>query len=199
VLNGTHRLHDQHAWAWFILCPCQLWALCFAVTCHRHTVIHARAKPHWVIIYINKLLQQSPSVYKWPHKVLSLTFKSLKTDQPAYLCSLLSFPSHRSTLSSSPITLSSPSLTSRLQIANRSFYHSAPVLWNSLPSDLSHVAYHDVSSPRLNSNVSDLLKSVFLSLLFSSLVSVCIYLGYLSTDITGTDQFKVQVQSNAHS
>jgi len=34
------------------------------------------------------------------------------------------------------ITLTRPSLTSRLKIANRSFYHSAPVLWNNLPSHL---------------------------------------------------------------
>jgi len=28
--------------------------------------------------------------------------------------------------------------TSRLKIGNRSFFHSAPVLWNSFTSDLSH-------------------------------------------------------------
>jgi len=63
------------------------------------------------------------------YKVLFLTYKSLKTGQPSYLRSLLSFPSHRCTRSSSLITqVSRPSLTSRLKIANRSFYHSAPVL-----------------------------------------------------------------------
>jgi len=51
-------------------------------------------------------------------KVLSLTYESLKTGQPSYLRSLLSFPSHRCTRSSSLITLSRPSLTSRLKIAN---------------------------------------------------------------------------------
>jgi len=70
------------------------------------------------------------------YKVLSHTQKSLKTGQPSYLHSLPSFPSHRCTQSSSLITLSHPSLTSRLKIANRSFYHSAPVLWNYLPSYL---------------------------------------------------------------
>jgi len=82
--------------------------------------------------------------------------------QPSYLCSLLSFPSHRSTRSSSIITLSRPSLTSRLKIANRSYHHSAPVLWNSLPSDLRQVAYHVTPSPILNSPVFDLLNSLFL-------------------------------------
>jgi len=55
------------------------------------------------------------------YKVLCLTYKSLKNGQPSYLRSLLSFASHRCTRSSSLITLSRPSLTSRLKIANRSF------------------------------------------------------------------------------
>jgi len=95
-------------------------------------------------------------------KYLSHIYKSFKTGLPAYLRSLLSFSSHRSTWSSSPITLSRPSLTSCLKIANRSYYHSAPVLWNSLPSDLPHVAHHVTPSPVLNSPVSDLSTSLFL-------------------------------------
>jgi len=84
------------------------------------------------------------------YKVLSLKYKSLETGQPYYLCSLFSFYSHRCTRSSSLITLSRPSLTPRLKIANRSYYHSAPVLRNSLPFDLCHVAYHIIPSPILN-------------------------------------------------
>jgi len=45
-----------------------------------------------------------------------LSFKSVKTGQSSYLRSLLSFPSHRCTQYSSLITLSRPSLTSRLKI-----------------------------------------------------------------------------------
>jgi len=71
------------------------------------------------------------------YKVLSLILKSLKTGQPSYICSLLSLPSHHSTRYSSLITLSRPSLTSCLKNANRSFYHPAPVLRNSLPSHRS--------------------------------------------------------------
>jgi hypothetical protein len=41
---------------------------------------------------------------------------------------------------SSLITLNRPSVTSALKISIRSFYHFAPVLWNSLPS-------HSTSSP----------------------------------------------------
>jgi len=62
------------------------------------------------------------------YKARSLTYKSLKTGQPSYICSLLSLSSLHSTRSSSLITRSRPSFTSLLKIANRSFYHSAPVL-----------------------------------------------------------------------
>jgi len=95
------------------------------------------------------------------YKVLSLTYKALKTGQPSYLRSLLSFPSHRCTRSSSLITLSRPFLTSRLKIANRYFYHSAPVLWNNLPSHLRQVV-HYVTPSISNSPVSYLSTSLFL-------------------------------------
>jgi len=48
--------------------------------------------------------------------IFSLTYESLKTGQPCYLCSLLSFPWHRCTQSSSLITFSHPSLTSPLKL-----------------------------------------------------------------------------------
>jgi len=80
------------------------------------------------------------------YKVLTLTYKTHKTGHPSYLRSLLSFFSYRCTRSSF-ITISRPPLTSRLKIANRSYYHSAPVLWNNLPSDLRHVAHHITPSP----------------------------------------------------
>jgi len=88
--------------------------------------------------------------------------------QPSYLCSLLSFPSHRCTRSSSLITLSRPSLTSRLKMANRSFYHSAPVLWNNLPSQLRQVVHH-VTPSISNSPVSDHSTSLFLKKLKTNL------------------------------
>jgi len=132
---------------------------------------------HW--LKINEKIQ---------YKVLSHTYKSLKTGQPSYLRSLLSFPSHHYTRSFSLITLSRPSLTSRLKIANRSYYHSAPVLCNNLPSHLRQVVHHVTPSPISNSPVSNLSTSLSLigvenpslSLLLSSLV--CIHLGYLRTD-----------------
>jgi len=96
------------------------------------------------------------------YKVLSLTYKSLNTGQPSYLRSLLSSPSHRCTRSSSCITFSRPFLTSHLKIANRSFYNSAPVLWNNLPSHLRQVVHH-VTPSLLNLPVSDLATSLFLN------------------------------------
>jgi len=61
------------------------------------------------------------------YKVLSLASHiNLKTGQPSYLHSLFSFHPHRSTQSSSLITLSRPSLTSRLNPTNtQPFYDIA--------------------------------------------------------------------------
>jgi hypothetical protein len=70
------------------------------------------------------------------YKVISLTYKILLSDQPSYLRSLLCLQSSRSTRSSSVVTLTRPSNSSRLKITNRSFYHTAPALWNNLPTEL---------------------------------------------------------------
>jgi hypothetical protein len=70
------------------------------------------------------------------YKVISLTYKILLSDQPSYLRSLLGLQSSRSTRSSSVVTLTRPSNPSRLKITNRSFYHTAPALWNNLPTEL---------------------------------------------------------------
>jgi hypothetical protein len=117
---------------------------------------------HWLTI--NQRIQ---------YKVLTLTHKSLKTGHPAYLRSLLSFTPHRSTRSSSLITLNRPSVTSGLKISNRSFYHHAPVLWNSLPSYLRHTAHHSKSaSPTADSCNPDLSTSLFLKKLKSHLFHI---------------------------
>lgn len=69
-------------------------------------------------------------------KVLSLTYKSLQNCQPSSIRNLLTLQSPRSTRSSSLITLQRPSNPSRLKIIDRSFYYSAPALWNHLPIHL---------------------------------------------------------------
>ena len=106
---------------------------------------------HW--LKINERIQ---------YKVLSLTYKSLQTGKPCYLRSLLSFTPNRSTRSSSLVTLNRPSHCSRLKITNRSFYHSAPALWNTLPSDLRQLSPHFLSyQPICNSPVFALSSSLF--------------------------------------
>jgi hypothetical protein len=76
------------------------------------------------------------------YKVISLTYKLLLSDQPSYLRSLLSLQSSRSTRSSSVVTLTRPSNPSRSKITNRSFYHTAPALWNNLPTELRAYAHN---------------------------------------------------------
>ena len=65
---------------------------------------------HWLTI--NQIIQ---------YKVLCLTHKCKKTGHPSNLRSLLSSAPHRSTRSSSLITLNRPSVTSGLKLSNRSF------------------------------------------------------------------------------
>jgi hypothetical protein len=79
------------------------------------------------------------------YKVISITHKTLHSGRPSYLRSLLRLNHTRSTRSSSIITLDRPTNQSRLKITNRSFHHTAPSLWNSLPADLRQLS-HNFSS-----------------------------------------------------
>jgi hypothetical protein len=90
-----------------------------------HHIIPVLQSFHW--LKINQRIH---------YKVISLTYKIFLSDQPSYLRSLLSLQSSRSTRSSSVVTLTRPSNPSRLKITNRSFYHTAPALWNNLPTEL---------------------------------------------------------------
>ena len=90
---------------------------------------------HW--LNINERIQ---------YKVLSLTYKTLSSSRPAYLHSLVSLNHSRSTRSSL-VTLNRPSNPSHLQITKRSFYHTAPALWNRLPSEFRHLAPLSSTSP----------------------------------------------------
>ena len=123
--------------------------------CHRNPKFHhitpILKSLHWLTL--NQTIQ---------YKVLCLNHKPLKTGHPSYLSSLLSLTPHRSTRSSSLITLNRPSVTSGLKMSNRSFFHSAPVLWNSLPSHLRHSAHYSTSSsPTSGSFISYLLNAYF--------------------------------------
>ena len=126
---------------------------------------------HW--LKINERIQ---------YKVLSLTYKSLQTGKPCYLRSLLSFTPNRSTRSSSLVTFNRPSNSSRLKITNRSVYHSAPALWNTLPPDPRQLSHHFASSrPICNASVSSSLFLKPQDSSFSFFVSsrVCTPLGFL--------------------
>ena len=93
------------------------------------------------------------------YKVVSLTYNALQFKQPSYLHNLLTIQTSRyNTRSAALVTLARPPLVRPL-IAKRSFYHSAPVLWNSLPAHLREPASHS-----LNPNTCLLLsRSNFLS------------------------------------
>jgi len=79
------------------------------------------------------------------YKLLSLTYKVLTTSQPDYLHNLISVQSTGITRSSSLVTLARPSVSSSLQITNRSFTHASPYLWNQLPSSFRQP--HSVHCP----------------------------------------------------
>ena len=67
------------------------------------------------------------------YKLLSLAYNSLQFHQPSYLSDLLIVQSNvHNTRSSMLVTLQRPTVV-RAAIAWRSFFHSAPALWNSLP------------------------------------------------------------------
>ena len=67
---------------------------------------------------------------------LSLTYKSLQFKQPSSILDLLKIQPTHSTRSSAVVIHQRPSNPSRLKITDRSFYHQAPALWNSLPKHL---------------------------------------------------------------
>ena len=77
------------------------------------------------------------------YKVLSLTYNSLQYHQPSYLSNLLSVqPNTYNTRSSMLVSLKRPTVA-RAAIAKRSFFHSAPALWNSLPPFMRQPASSD--------------------------------------------------------
>ena len=66
----------------------------------------------------------------------SLTYKSLQFKPPSSILDLLKIQPTHSTRSSAVVTLQRPFNSPRLKITDRSFYHQAPALWNSLPQHL---------------------------------------------------------------
>lgn len=102
------------------------------------------------------------------YKIISLTHKTLHSGHPSYLHSLLHLNHSRSTRSSSFVTLDRPANRSCLKITNRSFYHTAPALWNSLPADLRQLSQNHFS----NTSPFALSPSVFYNKLKSYLFNL---------------------------
>jgi hypothetical protein len=96
------------------------------------------------------------------YKILSLTYSSVQSHQPSYLSDLLTVQSSvHNTRSSMLVTLKRPTAV-KAAIAKRSFFHSAPALWNSLPPALrqpsldasktlalSHASFHSLLKTHL--------------------------------------------------
>ena len=97
-------------------------------------ITHILRSLHW--LKINERIK---------YKLLSLTYKVLTTSQPDYLHNLISVQSTGRTRSSSLGNLARPSVSSSLQVTNRSFTYASPYLWNQLPSSFRQP--HSVHSP----------------------------------------------------
>jgi len=100
--------------------------------CLARTVVKAPKSSH--ITPILRSLHWIKINERIKYKLLSLTYKVLTTSQPDYLHNLISVQSTDRTHSSSLVTLTRPSVSSSLQITNRSFTYASPYLWNQLPS-----------------------------------------------------------------
>ena len=69
------------------------------------------------------------------YKPISLTYSSLQHNSPLYLLRLLTIQtSHRSTRSTSVVTLFKPSV--KFETGKRSFSFAAPFLWSTLPNEM---------------------------------------------------------------
>jgi hypothetical protein len=90
---------------------------------HQHITPHLRSL-HWLKIpeRIN-------------YKLCSITYTVLQQQQPSYLHHLINNQPARPTRSSTHVTLRRPPAV-RSAISNRSYYHSIPKLWESLPPEL---------------------------------------------------------------
>ena len=120
-----------------------------AVTKHLNTIIS---------LLISSLSTGSKSHNAYNTK-FSLTYKSLQFKQPSSILDLLKIQPTHSTRSSAVVTLQRPSNPSRLKITDRSFYHQAPALWNSLPQHLR--ALSSASPTQTNNPLLSLSSSQF--------------------------------------
>ena len=111
--------------------------------CLARTVVKAPKSSH--ITPILRSLHWLKINERIEYKILSLTYKVLTTSQPDSLHNLISVQFTGRTRSSSLVTLARPSVSSSLQITNRSFRYASHHLWNQVPSSFRQP--HSVHSP----------------------------------------------------
>src|SRR5690349_12226611 len=68
------------------------------------------------------------------YKTVSLTYESIITPGQSYMSHLIEMKQPATTRSCTLITLERPNIPSRCKLSNHWFQHSAPQIWNSLPS-----------------------------------------------------------------
>ena len=101
---------------------------------------------------ILKKLHWLPIKQRIDYKLCLLTYKTLTNQQPTYLYSSLSFPSHSvSTRSSDSLVLSIPYVRSSL--GKRAFSVIGPRLWNSLPPDTRNSSSLPIFRSRLKTHL----------------------------------------------
>ena len=112
--SSTHRLQ---------LVQNSLARVVIPFTLRHHHITSVLKKLHWL-----------PVERRIKYKIASITYKSLYFQQPSYLYELL-FPVPKSGRRSSSNNLLNIQRVNILSI-NRSFFSSAPKIWNSLPNSL---------------------------------------------------------------
>ena len=96
------------------------------------------------------------------YKIISLTYSALQFGQPKYIRRLLTVKPLGPTRSGHLITLVRPPV-SRLMFSDRSFYHKAPVIWNSLPAHLRQPATPSPNPISPNTGILALSRRHFLA------------------------------------
>src|SRR5664279_5505909 len=126
-------------------------------------VLHAAARAILKLLnfFILKSLHWLKINQRIHYTILSLTYKTLQSNQPSYLYSLLAVQTNNITRSSSVVTLRRHTVTSRLKVTNRSFFHHAPILWNNLPVEMCQ------TSSSTHSNIVPTSVLLFLHLSFT--------------------------------
>ena len=102
---------------------------------------------HLQITHVLKSLHWLKVAQCLHYKIVSLTYNTVGTSQPFYICQLLSIQPPGSTRSSWYLSLSRPPVASTLKFCNSSsVYAAAPVLCNWISKDL-HQFGHPLNSP----------------------------------------------------